>query len=141
MTPCDTKNQLPALVAIHALLVVAVMMSGCTRTTYVPVEQVRTEFRDRDVERLISDTVHDNRFVFVKGDTVIDWRDRWHKQLEYVHDTCYIERHDSIAVPCPIERPLSRWEQTKMDFGGMAIGGLVIALCAAVLWLVKKFRK
>lgn len=50
-------------------------------------------------------------------------------------------KSDSIPVPYPVEKPLSRWEQTKMGFGGMAIGGLIIALCVAVAWLIKKFRK
>lgn len=50
-------------------------------------------------------------------------------------------KSDSIPVPYPVEKPLSRWEQTKMGFGGMAIGGLIIAVCVAVAWLIKKFRK
>lgn len=126
---------------LAGIIVLAVSLCGCTRTVYTPVESVRTEYRDRDVERVVTDTVRDERFVFVKGDTVIDWRDRWHRSTEHVHDTCYVERHDTIREPYPVERPLSRWEQTKMDFGGMAIGGLVIALCAAVVWLVRKFRR
>ena len=48
---------------------------------------------------------------------------------------------DSIPVPYPVERKLTRWEQTKLDVGGMAIGGFAIALCIAVVWLIKKFRK
>lgn len=48
---------------------------------------------------------------------------------------------DSIPVPYPVERELSRWEQTKMDFGGMALGAIAVALGAAVVWLVKKFRR
>lgn len=48
---------------------------------------------------------------------------------------------DSIPVPYPVERKLSRWEQTKMDFGGFAIGALAIVLCAVVVWLIRKFRK
>lgn len=48
---------------------------------------------------------------------------------------------DSIPVLYPVERKLSRWEQTKMDFGGMAIGGLLAVACVAVVWLIKKFRK
>lgn len=122
---------------IAGIIVLALSLCGCTR--YVPMETVRTEYRDRDVERVVTDTVRDERFVLVKGDTVIDWRDRWHRSTEYVHDTCYVECHDS--VPYPVERPLSRWEQTKMDFGGAAIGGVVVVLCIAVVWLVKKFRK
>lgn len=50
-------------------------------------------------------------------------------------------KSDSIPVPYPVERKLSRWEQTKMDFGGMAIGGIAIAVCVAVIWLIKKIRR
>lgn len=116
-----------------------VLAAGCTR--YVPVESVRTEYRDRDIERLVTDTVVNNRFVMVKGDTVFDYRDRWHKSTEYVHDTCYVERNDTVRVPYPVERPLSRWEKAKMDFGGFAFGGVAVALCAAVVWIVKKRRR
>lgn len=48
---------------------------------------------------------------------------------------------DSIPVPYPVVRELSRWEQTKMDFGGFALGGVAVALCIAVVWLIRKFRK
>lgn len=50
-------------------------------------------------------------------------------------------KSDSISVPYPVEKPLTKWQRTKMDFGGMAIGALVVVMCAAVLWLIKKFRK
>lgn len=120
-------------------LLACLLAAGCTK--YVPVETVRTEYRDRDIERLVTDTVVNDRFVMVKGDTVIDYRDRWHKSTEYVHDTCYVERTDSVPVPYPVERPLSRWEKAKMDFGGIAFGGVAVALCAAVVWIVKKRRR
>lgn len=47
---------------------------------------------------------------------------------------------DSIPVPYPVERPLSQWERTKMELGGWAFGGLVVA-AIAVLWLVYKKRR
>lgn len=47
---------------------------------------------------------------------------------------------DSIPVPYPVVRELSRWEQTKMDFGGFALGGVAVAMCIAVVWLARKFR-
>lgn len=126
---------------LGGIVVLAVSLCGCTRTVYTPVESVRAEYRDRDVERVVTDTMREERFVLVKGDTVWDWRDRWHVQREYVHDTVSVIRTDTVREPYPVERPLSRWEQTKMDFGGAAIGGIVIALCTAVVWLVKRFRK
>lgn len=48
---------------------------------------------------------------------------------------------DSVPVPYPVERHLSRWERAKMDFGGFALGGVAVVICAAVIWLIKKFRK
>lgn len=50
-------------------------------------------------------------------------------------------KHDSIPVPYPVEKELSRWQQAKMDAGGIAMGAagvLFIALCIAVWWIKKK---
>ncbi|MDE7116238.1 MAG: hypothetical protein K2O56_07415 [Muribaculaceae bacterium] len=127
--------------SLTALVLMCLVATGCSRKVYVPLETVRTE-KDM-VTRWLTDTViqNDTRFIFVKGDTVIDWRDRWRERIKEVHDTCYIERTDTVRVPVPVERELSRWEQTKMDFGGAAIGATVVVLCIAVIWLIKKFRK
>lgn len=116
-------------------------LCGCADKVYVPVESVRTEYRDRDVERLVTDTVRDTRFVWVRGDTVVDVREKERVRRVEIHDTCYVERNDTIRVPYPIEKQLTRWEQTKMDFGGFALGGLAIGLSIAVIWLIKKFRR
>lgn len=116
-------------------------LTGCTRTVYVPAESVRTEWRDRETERTVTDTVRDTRLVWMRGDTVVDIRDRWHRSTEYVHDTCYIERADTLREPYPVERELTRWEKAKMDLGGVALGGIVVALCIAMMWLINKYRK
>ena len=50
-------------------------------------------------------------------------------------------RTDSIPVPYPVERKLTRWEKVKMDFGGIAIGAIIAVVCIAVVWLIRKFRK
>lgn len=127
-----------ALWLLTVCLIVALLLPSCSpRTVYVPTTEVRTEYRDRDVERLATDTVHDARFVFVKGDTVVDIREKEHVRRVEIHDTCYVERRDSVPVPYPVERELSKWEQTKMDFGGFALGGIAVALCIAVVWLIK----
>lgn len=48
---------------------------------------------------------------------------------------------DSISVPYPVERRLTRWERAKMDFGGIALGSLVAVICIATIWLVRRFCK
>ena len=135
---------LTAIVGVLCWGLIALILlfcSGCTTTKYIPVETVRTEYKDNIKEIHTTDSVADTRFVYIKGDTIIDYRDRVKWRERYIHDSLYIELHDSIPVPYPVERSLSRWEQTKMDFGGMAFGGVAIALCFAVIWLVKRFKR
>lgn len=129
------------LMCAALLLALGMLLGGCTRTVYEPVETVRTEYRDREVEKLVADTVHDTRFVWVKGDTVVDIREKERIRRVELHDTCYIERTDTIRQPYPVERSLTQWEQAKMDFGGFALGGVAVALCIAVVWLIRKFRR
>ena len=135
------RNVAFAVSIIIVAMLLCTLFGSCTTTKYVPVESVRTEYRDHDVERLVADTVHDTRLVWVKGDTVVDIREKERIRRVELHDTCYIERTDTIRQPYPVEKPLSRWEQTKMDFGGCALGGIAVVLCIAVMWLIKKFRR
>lgn len=122
-----------------------VLATGCARKVYVPVESTlsRTDTIYSAKVRVDSVIMRDSVAVFQKGDTVLitKYRDRY--RVKELTDTVYQSAIDSvkISVPYPVERELSRWERTKMDFGGMAIGALVIALCVAVAWLIKKFRK
>ncbi|WP_302591675.1 hypothetical protein [uncultured Muribaculum sp.] len=85
--------------------------------------------------------MRDTHLVWVKGDTVVDVREKERVRRVEIHDTCFMERTDTIRVPYPVGRELTRWEQTKMDFGGFALGGLAIGLSIVVLWLIKKFRR
>lgn len=130
---------------IALFICLLVLASGCSRKVYVPVESVvsRTDTIYSAKVRVDSVIMRDSVAVFQKGDTVLitKYRDRY--RVKELTDTVYQSAIDSVkvSVPYPVERELSRWERTKMDFGGMAIGALVIALCAAVAWLIKKFRK
>lgn len=121
--------------------VTILLFSSCTTTKYVPVETIRTEYKDNIREVHTTDSVTDTRFVYVKGDTIIDYRDRVKWRDRFIHDSIYIEISDTIREPYPVEKELTRWQQIKMDLGGMAIGAIVVVLCVAVVWLIKKFRK
>lgn len=127
--------------AIASAIWLAAALCGCSPTRYIPVERVRTEYYDHDVERLVADTVRDARVVWIKGDTVVDVRKEERIRRVEMHDTCYVERTDTIREPYPVERKLTHWEQAKMDYGGEAMVTLGIIVIAAVVWLIKKFRK
>lgn len=135
-----------AVAVLYALCAAAtvwlvVALCGCTTTRYVPVETVRTEYKDRVHEVQSVDSVTDTRFVWVSGDTVVSWRDRVKWRERVVRDTVSVIRTDTVREPYPVERELTRWERTKMDFGGVALGGAALALCIAVMWLARKFRR
>lgn len=162
-----------------AVMWLLLMLTGCTTTRYVPVERVRTEWREADTTAIYdrlrsffeslysretsSDSVveRNKETVVLKedGDTARHDKERIvyvssRREKELVHklsqrdsiiDALRLQlasvKSDSIPVPYPVERPLTRWEQTKMDFGGVALGALAIVVCAAVWWLARKFRK
>lgn len=128
-----------ALVLAVFLWMLGVGLSGCSRTVYVPVEKVRTDtvlrFSVSADTTWLRDSIHveirsvrDTVFV-TKYKERIRWRDRIRT------DTAYATSTDSVAVPYPVERKLTRWEQVRLDFGGAAI----IALLAVVGVLVAKF--
>ena len=128
--------------------VITLLFGSCTRKVYVPTETVRTEYKDRVVENLRVDTavMRDSVAVYVNGDTVriTKYRDRWRTRIIERHDTCTLTKTDSVQVPVQVERKLTKWERTKMDAGGIAIGILgVAALCglAWLAWLAYKKRR
>lgn len=118
---------------------ITLLFGSCTRKVYVPQETVRTEYKDRVVEAVRVDTVamRDSVAVYVNGDTVriTKYRDRWRTRIIEKHDTIVSVKRDSVAVPYPVEKPLTKWERAKMDAGGIAIGILGVAALGGLAWL------
>lgn len=93
------------------------------------------------------DTTKRDRLVFISLES--QERSEYERTIESQRDSinALIERlasqkTDSVPVPYPVERKLSRWEQTKQVIGGMAIRALVAAALTAVLvWIVKRKRR
>jgi uncharacterized protein YfbU (UPF0304 family) len=61
------------------------------------------------------------------------------KLLEQKSDT--VTKSDTIQVPVPVERKLSQWEQIKMDYGAVAIGGTAVAFLLLLRMVIKWMRK
>lgn len=123
---------------------ITLLFGSCTRKVYVPQETVRTEYRDKVVENLRVDTVamRDSVAVYVNGDTVriTKYRDRWRTRIIEKHDTIVSVKRDSVAVPYPVEKPLTKWQRVKQDFGEFAIAFICVAL-AVIAWFVFKKRR
>lgn len=133
--------------ALMLLAMAALLLSGgCTRKVYVPTEHIvyNTDTVYEAVLRIDSVIQRDSVAVVQKGDTVLITRYRDRYRVKERTDTVYKAKTDSVRVrePYPVERPLSKWEQTKMDFGGMFLGGLIAVVGAAIIvWIVKRKRR
>ena len=133
--------------ALMLLAMTALMLSGgCTRKVYVPTEHIvySTDTVYEAVLRVDSVIQRDSVAVVQKGDTVLITRYRDRYRVKERTDTVYKAKTDSVRVrePYPVERELTKWEQTKMDFGGMFLGGLIaVGVAAVIVWIVKRKRR
>ena len=136
------------------------LLAGCRTTKYVPVENVRTEYKDRvvTVHDTVRDSVrtfnnvyrHDSMAVKMRGDTVfvdrwhtlrlIKWEKATHKSNTVAGDSASSVGVDSVLVPYPVEQKLTKWERVKMDFGTAAIVIAALAIMAGIVLVVWRIR-
>ena len=121
------------------------LLIGCKSIRYVPVETVRTDTLYKTQVQRDSIHLHDSIYIheWQKGDTVcierdrwrVMWRDRWHT------DTVYKSRTDSVAVPYPVEKQLTKWQRFCLDYGKVTTGATGVLALLAVAWIVRRVRK
>lgn len=123
------------------LLCLTAILSGCKHIEYVPVEHVRTD--TAYVSNISRDSIYVRDSVIVReaGDTVRITKWRYVYKDRIVRDTVFRQRVDSIPEIVAVERELTRWEKTKQEAGGVAIGVIGAAVVAGVVWLIVKMRK
>lgn len=123
------------------VILLASAICSCRSVKYVPVETVKTD--SIYINQVQRDSIYrlDSIYIRDKGDTI------WVEKYKYLfvdklrHDTLYINRIDSIRVPYPVEKELTRWQQMKLELGGWAFGIIITAALIIVGWIVYKSRK
>lgn len=128
---------------VTSLLLVVFLLSGC-KTKYIPMEKVVYQ------NSIKHDTLHTSDSVFVRdsiylrqnGDTC--YLDRWHektvfKNVYMVKVDSFLKR-DSIPVPYPVEKELSKWEQFQLKYAVWSFGALCILLIILGYKLYKKIK-
>jgi len=124
------------LMTIAAALLI--MCCSCTRTMYVPVTSVQHDSIYLHTHSSDSIVVRDSVTIREKGDTI--WMTRW--RTEYRAririDTAYIERRDSVVVPYPVERKLSRKERLYMSAGRVAVPLAGAGIVLACIWIYRR---
>lgn len=91
---------------------------------------------------------HDSTSTERRNDTV--FIDRWHTQT-ITADTVFIDRwhtastskatvRDTLRIPVPVERKLTKWERMKQDVGGLAISALALVVAVALFRFLRWLR-
>lgn len=67
----------------------------------------------------------DSIYTLVKGDTVYQHRYKYLYRYLTTNRTDTILKSDSIRVPYPVEKQLTRWQILRMELGGWAFGIII----------------
>lgn len=106
------------------IIFIVSVLAGCAKTVYIPVESIRTEYKDKYHRDSIY--ILDSVYVREKEDTI--FKDRW--RIEYrdrlrVDSFCQV---DSIKIPYPVEvikkveKKLTWWQKLRIYLGNIALG-------------------
>jgi hypothetical protein len=124
--------------AFILFLLLSLCASCKTQYKFIPVESLKTEYRDNYIHDAI--VSYDSIFVKEKGDTLIFERYKYLYRDKIVRDSVVIT--DTIRVPYPVEvvrelkvkLPLSGWENFQIWCGRIA---LVVVLLLIVYFALK----
>ena len=86
---------------------------------------------------LIRDSVYERHV----HDTVYKYKERETVRYLSLRDTLYIEKRDSVSVPYPVERQLTKWEAARMRLGDISLAVFIAGIIYVVVWLIKRRRK
>ncbi|MBK5721841.1 hypothetical protein JGH11_13255 [Dysgonomonas sp. Marseille-P4677] len=125
-------------IILITLLIIFCLSSCKTHTLYVPVESIKTEYKDR----ILHDSVYryDSVLVKLKGDTVFFEKYKYLYRDKFVRDSIFMT--DSIQVPYPIHvekevNRLSSFQSFQVWCGRVLL--LLIIGWVGVSWVRKKF--
>jgi hypothetical protein len=112
---------------------------ACGTIKYVPIESVRTEYRNTATTDSIY--LRDSIFVKEKGDTLIVEKYRYLYRDKILRDSIF--KTDTIRVPYPVEvikevkKPLTGWQNFQVWCGRIS---LMVGLFG-IVYFVRKLKK
>lgn len=125
-------------ITLAPFMCLLLVIYSCRTVKYVPVETVKVD--TTYINKLQRDSIYmlDSVYVKEKGDTVLIEKYKYLYRDKLVRDTLYMAKTDSIQVPYPVEKELTRWQQFRMDFGGWAMCIVVISILILIVYKIKK---
>lgn len=126
--------------AYFVIILLTSAICSCRSVKYVPVETVKHD--SIYLSQIKKDSIYvKDSVLIIKGDTVVEYRYKYIYQHKDRTDTLYVTKTDSIHVPYPVEKELTRWQQMKLELGGWAFGIILTAALIIIGWIVYNFKK
>ena len=145
------------------LILLASAVCSCSRVQYVPLPSV-SQVKDSvnlidsvsiryEVAKVDSVRIKDSTVIVQDKDGNIIMEKYYreteryrslendYNELKRRYESLKAEKRDSVPVPYPVEKELSRWQKLKIDVGGIAIVAVLLALAAAGVWLFLRLRR
>lgn len=145
------------------LILLASAVCSCSRVQYVPLPSV-SQVKDSvnlidsvsiryEVVKVDSVRIKDSTVIVQDKDGNIIMEKYYreteryrslendYNELRRRYESLKAEKRDSVPVPYPVEKELSRWQKLKMDVGGIAIVAVLLALAAAGVLLFLRMRR
>ena len=126
---------------LFIILLTLAICSGCRTIEYYPLETVRIDTVYVNKQRVDSVMVRDSVHITEKGDTVTEFRLKYIYKYRDRVDTLYLSKTDTISAPYPVEKKLTKWQQTKVNYGGWAMGIVFAFILIVVGRMVYKLKK
>lgn len=106
--------------------ILLIILSSCQSVKYIPIEKTRTEYKTREIIQRDSIFQKDSIYMFIKGDTIHKTEVKYKFRNITVHKTDTVFKTDSIPIPYPAEKQLTKWQSVKIELGGWAFGIIII---------------
>lgn len=126
---------------MRSILLLILLITASCSTYHQPMETVVRDslyITHRMIDRVL---IRDSVFERQVHDTIYRYRERETVRYLSLRDTLYIERRDSVTVPYPVERKLTKWEAARMRMGDILLVVLNIGLIYVVIWLIRRRKR
>ena len=141
---------------ILLLFFVLMLLTGCKTVKFVPVPEYHTLYKTRADTVWRMDSVRDVQWMTIKEvdstqlaalgiqikglkTALLIERNKLLQKMsnEKMHKVDTIMQRDSIPVPYPVEKQLTKWQRWKMDAGGWAMGVAALLVILVILKVTK----
>lgn len=123
------------------VMIAIILLNSCSpKVIYVPEYHTEVVTRTDSVVKIDSVHVKDSVIIKQAGDTIeidrwhTEFKDRWRERV--VVDSFI--KVDSVSVPYPVEKKLSKWQQAKVDWGGWAMLSVVVIVFLFLFFALRR---